>query len=61
LSKHCSLIYAFHILVTSPTPLIQHHLLRTLLRYNVAPMLSSGKQVLTMDCMPASRRPATNL
>jgi len=26
-----------------------------------ASMLSSGKQILTMDCMPASWRPATNL
>ncbi len=61
LSKHCSLIYAFHILVTSPTPLIQHHLLRTLLLYSDASMLSSDKQVLTKDCMPASRRPVTDL
>ena len=29
--------------------------------FNDAYMLSSGKQILTIDCMPACRRPATNL
>ena len=41
-------------LVTSPTPLIQPHLLRMLVMYSDACMLSSGQQILTMDSMLAS-------
>ena len=43
-----------HPLVTSPTPLTQPHLLRTLLMYSDASMLSSGQQILTMGSMLAS-------